>query len=80
MKQPVQSIEMVHQRLSNLIAKEGIDVPGNDTAGGDASVSATSSDHTFALKMHVESIGRGDNFVRHFSKCDMKTSDETLES
>jgi hypothetical protein len=79
-KQPEQPIEMLHQRLSNLIAKEGVGVPGNDTAADDDYVSAASSDRAFALQMHVESSGRGGSCVRHFSKRGMKTSDESLES
>ncbi len=88
-KQPDQPIEMLHQRLSNLIAKEGIGVPGNDTAADDHSVSAASSERAFALgtnapgftlQMHVESSGKGGSCVRHFSKRSMHTSDETLES
>ncbi len=81
MKQPDQPIEMLHHRLSNLIEKEGIGVPGNDTSADDDSVSAAKSDRAFAsLQMHVESSGRGGSCVRHFSKRGTKTSDETLES
>ncbi len=88
-KQPDQPIEMLHQRLSNLLAKERIGVPGNDTASGNHSVSAASSERAFALgtnatgftlQMHVESSGRGGSCVRHFSKRGMHTSNETLES
>jgi hypothetical protein len=80
-KQPDQPIEMLHQRLSNLIEKEGIGVPGNDTAADNDSVSAASSDSAFAnVQMHVESSGRGGSCVRHISRRGMKISDETLES
>ena len=80
-KQPDQPIEMLHQRLESLLmAKEGICVPGNDTAADDDYASAASSDRAFALQMHVESSGRGGSCVRHFSKRGMRTSDETLES
>ncbi len=60
-KQPDQTIEMIHRRLSNLITKEGVGVPENDNDTDDDSAAAASSDHAFALQIHVESRGRGDN-------------------